>query len=351
MRQFLIDDATYQTILDSLRATDPTKDMQDCVAGRPASQASWVLNNEAFVKWRDEDKHSVLWIHGNPGKGQPVIASSLIQELEKRAKDETVFLAYFFCDEKDAHRRTILNVLKVLIRQLILKRRDLTEHLLDSSKGTRSDRKSQGLDAVTMPNLWKGLQSMLKDPSVGTVYFVINGFDETDGETRKEFLKLLAPYIEPEPKEEGREESAVKWNFLGRPRRRDIEKGLHGALVIDMEEKVNADLVDDGVKMEISDQVDKLAGQKLFNAGLKYFIKKHIYAKAEGNYIYVHLMIQELKNLDSTQTSISTVRKFLEEFPLGLTNMFAHIRRRVRIFLFGETARPSCHSLFNIQLI
>ena len=335
-----------------MRATDPTKDMRDSVAGRPASQAFWILSNEIFLKWRDEYSSPVLWIHGNPGKGQPVIASSLIQELEKQAKDETVFLAYFFCDEKDANRRTILNVLKVLIRQLILKRRDLTEHLIDKGKGKKSDYKSQNLDAVTVPSLWKGLQSMLKDPSIGAVYFVVNGFDETDGESRKQFLELLGPCIEGEQENENSSnESAVKWVFLGRPRRRDIEKGLQGALVIDMEDKQNADFVDDGVKMEISDQVDKLGVEKRYNAGLKYFIKKHIYSKAEGNYIYVHLMIQELKNLDPTQTNISSVRKFLEEFPLGLTDMFEHIRRRVSTLVREEVARLPPSVVLNLRLM
>ena len=333
-RQTLIDDGTYQTILDAFKVTDPAKDMESSVRGRPHSQASWALSNENYIKWKDGDAGQILWIHGNAGKGQAVIASCVINELNQQLRDESVFVASFFCDEKDAHRRNALDILKLFIRQIILRKRDLTEYLLvDKRTGKQGDRKSQNFDAMSLSALWDSLQSMLKDPAIGKVYFLVNGLDETDGESRKEFLALLSAYCElPAEEERSSDESVVKWIFLSRSGRPDIETSLQKALIIDMEDKENVGHVNDAVKAEISGQVDKLAKQKNYNTALVYFIKRHIYSRAEGNYIYVSLVIQELKNRDSTQTSISSVRKFLEGFPYGLTEMFEHIRRRVSAF-------------------
>lgn len=331
-RQILVDDATFQTILDDLKATDQQKDMQDSLRSRPESQASWVLTNEHYVNWHEGKTKDprVLWIHGNAGKGQPVVASSIVHHLEEQAKaKEGVFLAYFFCDEKDSHRRSIRDILKLLMRQMIWKSRNLTEHLLiDEGKGKKGGRKSLNFDTVPLAALWRSLQSMLNDSSVESVYFLINAFDETDGETRKEFLELLEPYLEA-GEEMSSEDTMVKWVFLSRSGRPDIEKSLTKGLVICMEDKENAGFVNDEVKREISRQVDELATEHSFNDALTYLVKRYIYAKAEGNYIYAHLVVQELRNLEPPQRNISIIRKFLEDLPYGLTDIFQFIRRRV----------------------
>lgn len=335
MRQNLIDNNHYLAILDDLRTTDPEQDMKDSVAGRPTSQASWVLQNDIYQQWRTMQAWQILWIHGDPGKGQAIVASSLIQELEQHAREDNVFLAYFFCDEKEKNRRKTLDILKLFVRQIIRKRPDLTEYLLlDKGRGKKNDAKSRNWDFTTISAVWNSLQGILRDPSIGTAYFIVNGIDETDAESRKEFLTLLRSSLEPQLAEEmSGTESVIKWIFLSRSRRPELQESLQKALVIDMDDDKNADLVNAGVKAWISDQVDTLAKQMNFNASLVYFIKKHIYSKAEGNYIYVNLMIQELKNLDPAQASIAKIRKFLEEFPYGLRDMFEHIRRRVSISL------------------
>lgn len=353
-RQILVDDGTYQTILDDLKATDQQKDMQDSLRSRPESQASWVLTNEHYVHWHKGKAKDprVLWIHGNAGKGQPVVASSIVHHLEEEAKTkEVVFLAYFFCDEKDSHRRSIRDILKLLMRQMIWKSRNLAEHLLvDEGKGKKGGRKSLNFDTVPLATLWRSLQSMLNDASVESVYFLVNAFDETDGETRKEFLDLLEPYLES-GEEMNSEDTMVKWVFLSRSGRPDIEKCLTKGLVICMEDKENAAFVNDEVKREISRQVDELAIEHSYNDALTYLVKRYIYAKAEGNYIYAHLVVQELRNLEPSQRNISTIRKFLEDLPYGLTDIFQFIRRRVSLRSSMSVSRRMCFEISLAQQV
>ncbi|KAL8930646.1 MAG: hypothetical protein Q9208_000517 [Pyrenodesmia sp. 3 TL-2023] len=329
-RQNIIDSGDYEDIIEALRVTNPKQDMEESMAGRPASQASWVLKNEIYNQWKMRQASQLLWIHGDPGKGQAVVASALVQELEQHAKQGNVFVAYFFCDEKEKNRRKAIDILKLLIRQMIKKTPSLAEHLLLKGKGKKGDVKSKNWDFATITAVWNGLQSMLKDPSVGTVYFVVNGIDDTDVNSRNEFLTLLNSYLESQSTEGmSGNECLIKWIFVSRSQRRILKDSLRSPLEIDMGAEENADLVNAGVKAWISDQVDSLVKQKNFNSSLVYFVKKHIYSKAEGNDIYVNLIIQELKNFDSTQSSTANIRKFLEDFPYGLRNMFEHIHRRV----------------------
>ena len=306
--------------------------MQDSAKGRPASQGSWALDNDNYIKWKESNSQNILWVHGSAGKGQPVIACSFLNELKQQiGSHEGTFLAYFFCDEKDARRRNIREVLKLFIRQMIWKNRDLTEYLLvDQEKGKTGVRKSQNFDTIPMASLWRSLQSMLGDEIVDKVYFVVNAFDETDIESRNEFFQLLEPYSQPREAIDGEgNETPVKWIFLSRSGRPDIERALQKELVICTEDSQNAGYVNDGVKREISGQVDKLAKSNNYNDALAYLIKRYVYAKADGNYIYAQLVVQELRNLDPSKANISTIRKFLEDLPYGLTDLFEFIRRRV----------------------
>ena len=331
MRQTLVDDATYQTILDNLKATDPQKDLQDSLRGRPVNEATWALGNDHYNRWEEAKISKVLWIHGKAGKGQPVIACSIMHHLEKEiSSKDGVFLAYFYCDEKDPSRRTVRDVLKLWIRQLIWKNRDLAEHLLVvEGTGKKGARKSLNFDTVPLAALWASLQKVLSDPFVEKVYFIVNAFDETDQGSRKEFLSFLGPYLEDPSEEVGEDETTVKWLFLSRSGRPDIEKRFAEAFIICTEDKENAAFVNEDLKREISGQIDELARRKGYNDALKYLIKRYVYEKADGNYIYAHLVVQELENLDLSQTNISTIRKLLEDLPYGLTDIFEFIRRRV----------------------
>ena len=352
IRQTLIDDGTYQTILDDLKATDPQKDLKDSLRDRPVNEDSWVLGNKNYLEWEEAKDSKVLWIHGNAGKGQPIIASSVMQHLEDREKQtEGFYLAYFFCDEKASHRRTIRDVLKLLIRQMVLKNRDLAEYLLvDDHTGKKGTRRSQKFDNIPLASLRGNLQNMLRDSAVEKVFSIVNAFDETDIESRKEFLSQLEHYLEPRSEEPGDEETNVKWMFLSRSGRPDIEKGLTKALTICMEDTENAKKVNDSVKREISEQIDELARRKGLNDALTYLMKRYVYVKADGNYIYAHLVVQELENLQPPQTSISTVRKLLEDLPYGLTEMFESMRHQVRYSSCLSTCNLSCSKLVKCRV-
>ena len=332
IRQNVVDDATYQAIVEDLKVTDPIKDLQHSVKGRPLNQASWALDDDNYCKWFDALESQVLWLHGNAGQGQPVIASLIVHTLEERFQDsEGTFSAYFFCDEKDAHRRTLQDVLKLLIRQMILKNRDLVEHLLVcTTQGKKSDRKTQDFKMATVSELWKILHSMLHDARVDRAYFIVNALDEADRESRKDFLSLIEMYLQPSAEALTDEQATpIKWVFLSRSGRPDIEKVLSHGLVINMEDEKNAALVNDGVKLEISRQVDEFAQEKDLRDGLAYLIKRYVYSKADGNYIYAHLVVEQLRNLELSQLNSSTIRQILEDLPYGLTDMLEFVRKRV----------------------
>lgn len=327
--QNLIDDATFQTIMDGLKTTDPQKDLSDSVKERSTNQESWALNNDKYKEWCNAYQSKVLWIHGNADKGQPVIAASIIKNLEEQTKREDgAFLAFFFCDEKDSHRRDMRDVLKLLIRQIIWKNRDLTEHLLiEKGRGKKSG--YEDFNKASLSSLWRSLQVLLSDPSVERVYFIINAFHETDKDSRKEFLPLLEDCLGPAHENSSENETCVKWLVLSRSGRPDIERCLTRALVVCMEDKENASGVNSEAKRTITELIDKFAREKDLSHALTYMIKRYVHTKADGKYIYAEIVVQELRNLDPSHSNTPTIRKFLEDLPYGLTDMLQFISHRV----------------------
>lgn len=337
----MIDDGKYQEALELLGVTDPRKDMEASRKMQSTSQYSWVLSNEIYKRWKENDASKVLWIHGGAGKGQAVIASTIIEELTLELKpNEGTYLAYFFCDGKNPHQRYTIDILKLLIRQIISRSSDLTEHLLvDQRKEKKGGHGSQNFDVNSVSALWNSLQNILQNYAVKTVYFVVNALNETDAESRKEFFSLLSPYLKAQQDDDNNsDESCIKWVLLTGSPRPDIETSLRNALVIDLDNKEDVgDHLDAAVKAHISAQVDELAKKKNYGAALAYFVKRQIHSRCEKNLIYVNLVIQELKNL-STPRSSHDIRRFLEGLPYGLTDIFEHIRRRVSLLNMSATA-------------
>jgi hypothetical protein len=84
-----------------------------------ASSCDWVLG--IFDEFDAEDSALVFWLHGPPGKGKTMIAMALVDHIsQKLSREGHALLGYFFCDNTASTRNTLLNVLKTLVRQVLV---------------------------------------------------------------------------------------------------------------------------------------------------------------------------------------------------------------------------------------
>lgn len=96
-------DPRYQASFQALLVTDPADDMQ-MIANKKdkpvGSTGIWMLLDQAYLQWLNEDRSRVLWLHGDPGKGKTMLAIALVEELtrsHKRLESPTrSALLYFF---------------------------------------------------------------------------------------------------------------------------------------------------------------------------------------------------------------------------------------------------------------
>ncbi|KAH7115871.1 ankyrin repeat-containing domain protein [Dendryphion nanum] len=339
LRQALVSDRTYRAIFDTLGKgfsdhdaairgnykevkKDPSTDPEKESKGK---KSSWIVESNQYKTWFKEAKSPLLWIHGKAGTGQGSIASSAIESLRDTATHGSI-VASFFCDQGDENRRSLSGLLKMIVRQIIDANQDLCQHLLTDAK-KKGKVGSQEYDADSLskvPVLWEALLNMAKDLTTGSVYIVLYGLEQLSKDALAEFVPLLASATVPEDESDS---PTIKWIILSRSGRPEIEKALKpSALDINLEDSENASHVSDALKWDISSRVSEL----YLAAPLSYFAKRYIHSRADDNYIYVSLVIQELKNAQlSGTTTHAEFRALMESFPDGLTNMFEHIQKRI----------------------
>jgi ankyrin repeat protein len=329
--QELVDDLTYSSMKNHLIKPFQNQNLESLINGQyGGSQSGILLEQAAFNEWNQQDTSKLLWVHGEAGTGQNAVASSAITSLKTSSGNGSIVTS-FYCDEKgEVQSRSVLGLLQLIIYQIIRSNRDLAVHLLsDSKKGKESRKQGFNADAtLRVQVLWDALQSMAKYLSSGSIYIIIYGLEQLLPDALDEFLSYLTELSDASPlMDESYENVPIKWMLLSRSGRPNIEKSLSSrALEIDLRDKATAALVSNDLRIQISERVNELE----LPSSLGYFVKRHVHSRAEDNEIYIKLVIQELKNAwVPGKTHHADIRKLLESFPYGLTNMFEHIQKRV----------------------
>ncbi|KAK6359537.1 hypothetical protein TWF696_000691 [Orbilia brochopaga] len=118
---------------------------QDTLALRCEDTGSWIFDNRQFMDWLD-GSIKFLWCFGIPGSGKTVLASIIIDHLERiYEKNDDVCVCYLYCDYNNEETTKGTNLIANLLRQLLYSRPQVPESVVNlhkhcSSKGTNPTR-------------------------------------------------------------------------------------------------------------------------------------------------------------------------------------------------------------------
>jgi ankyrin repeat protein len=250
-----------------------------------------------------------------------MISSFLVEELARLTERSTgMTLAYYFCDDKDEGRRTATAILRGLLLQLLRQQPKLFKHI-------QPDFDISG-DFLfkNFHTLWKAFVSVVQDPEAGAIYCLIDALDECEEGSRYTFLtdfkKLFCP------QQSGK--AFVKFIVTSRPNN-DIkesltEESLSEESLSRVSPKIRNIQIDSGkVNADLSKfidvKVDELSRQKRYSPNLKQTIKDALTVKAGGTFLYVSLVLDDLK-----RTKISSqVKRKLQTLPPDLDEVYKRI--------------------------
>jgi NACHT domain len=273
----------------------------------------WILKDPAFTEWWNNDGCSILWIHGDPGKGKTMMMIALIDEIQQRLDviPGSGVLSYFFCQNTIQELNNAVSIIRGLTYLLAKQNPALTHHLRKRYDDTNRS-PFEGFNALQ--GLWNMLLEISHDPSLPRVYLLVDALDECDSESLGIFLKLLSA---------SELSGKVKWVVTSRNETRIVEHHrCHPAHEMSLE--LNSSHVSKAVKSFIDFKVRELAVRKRYDSELQASVRDYLTDNAEGTFLWVALVCKALESVLA-----GTTERVLKTFPAGLEPLYERMMGQI----------------------
>jgi Cdc6-like AAA superfamily ATPase len=174
-------DKEHETILNRLTPVNYAPQHNDIISRRQPGTGQWLLNSEKFRAWMKTDRQT-LFCPGIPGAGKTIITATVIDYLFSRFQaDQSIGIAYIYCDFRRQHEQRAEGLLSSLLKQLTQRQPSLPAsvkalcdlHLITQARPS-FDEISKSLHLVAA--------------AYSRVFIVIDALDECQGSDRARLL-------------------------------------------------------------------------------------------------------------------------------------------------------------------
>lgn len=174
-------------VLSWICPTDGSERQKEVLSLRQEGTGKWFLGSQEFQDWLTSEDKNFLLFTGIPGAGKTVLASIIIDCLEREfANDDHVGITYLYFDFRQ--QKEFPELLSTLLRQLLQGKPSLY--------GTVPDvRYRQSSGGFSLDELRRELQTAIC--RCKTVFFVIDALDEClNTDVRRRFLRYIRGLLE-----------------------------------------------------------------------------------------------------------------------------------------------------------
>ncbi|RAL03535.1 uncharacterized protein BO80DRAFT_453197 [Aspergillus ibericus CBS 121593] len=297
--------------LDYFAVTDPRNVKMRIHQTRGAAlkeSYDWILHHPQFQHWRNNNDSQVLWIKGDPGKGKTMLLCGIINELGPTTKLEDplakTFLSFFFCQATDPELSNAHAVLRGLIAMLVDTEPSFLPHVRKRFKDTGEPRFR---DAEAWTALCNIFLDILRDASSDKICIVVDALDECV-QDQDELLQFILQGMEEFPH--------VKWIISSRNHVKQRTRIHDSQSILSLELQENAQSVSLAIGAYISNRIAELQSLQDDDTLLKY-VQQILQKKAEGTFLWVALVVQELEHVDGWK-----VEEVVNDVPRGLDDLY-----------------------------
>lgn len=274
---------------------------------RAPGTCQWILDDPQYQSWLT-GAFPVLRISGGPGKGKTIMSLFLAEEVETLCQQKGDHLLSYFCQFQDKRYNDPHNVLRNLIYQLLKFSQDEPQVDEILKYFETPEKKQSALGSLDC--LWKILVSLLSQPSLPSIFCIIDGIDECDS---SEYLtSKFHGYCASVGQRSA--ESKFQLVMLGR----DID-GPETPHVI----KLDPDN-DQSVRVDITTFIEYSLEPLMVIPGfaeIRPEITKTLSTRAEGTFLWVSFVIQEL----TKKKTCLQIQDAMKHLPKGLYPIFTRM--------------------------
>lgn len=292
--------------------TDSAQDWYDKInKARIPGTGDWVRNEDIFQGWLSRDT-PIIFVSGNPGAGKSYLSTNIISLLREQypqgvQSTSLISVAYFFFKDDNPDTRSIHLALRDLAFQISKSDPVYQKHIATIEQYERIS---------SLESAWRLLfvDYFLKKPNVdSSVYILLDAVDEASDDERRIFLSLAKDlYDAPES-------PRLQLAVVGRPHISDqLLEGLELEVpTIHVTTQKNSG----DINQYIHASIKKSVVLRRVSAKLRQEIVEKLSAGAEGMFLWVNLMLQELVK----KRNESSMRKALDDPPKGLKEILRHV--------------------------
>ncbi|KAJ5111831.1 Vegetative incompatibility protein HET-E-1 [Penicillium alfredii] len=271
----------------------------------------WILRHPQFQHWRNNNNSQVLWIKGDPGKGKTMLLCGIIDELGPTTKladrQARKFLSFFFCQATVPKLSNAHAVLRGLIYMLVDRKPSLLSIIREKFKEIGEPRFG---DAEAWAALCVMFLNILREASPDKIYIVVDALDECVQDQDK-LLQFILQGTKEFPH--------VKWIISSRNHVEHRTRLNDSQSILSLELQENAESVSVAIGAYISDRIAELESLQNDDALLEH-VRQTLQKKAEGTFLWVALVVQELQHVDSWD-----VEQVVDDVPTGLDYLYARM--------------------------
>lgn len=259
----------------------------------------WILRYSTFVNWKDVSKEGarLLWLTGLPAVGKSTLSSFIIDHLKKDSPGG--YCAFYFFKSEYQTKRKVSYMLSSIAFQMALSCKPFREALLqlyDTGRLSLDHRRSNGIWEVVYERIF--LRQEFDTP----LFWIIDGLDEAD---HPEVLIRLLSKV--------KSDSRLRILIISRPMRNI--RFSPGSQIDIMHGEINADDTRHDIESYINcvlpatNYVDKYSSD----------LCAKVVEKAQGSFLWVALILEQLKDQWHTKSEIDDI---LNNLPEGMESMY-----------------------------
>ncbi|KAL9596015.1 MAG: hypothetical protein Q9179_004764 [Wetmoreana sp. 5 TL-2023] len=293
----------------------PEDDLEHFRSRWTQGTCEWILSHSTFLSWLENNNAHphTLWLNGLPGCGKSVLSAFLIRRLQDMGRN----CHYYFFRFGDHTKRTVSNMLRSIAYQIALKNVELRTQLQkladDAVKLEKAD------ERVIWQKIFVSRLCRLEIKS--PMYWIVDALDECDDPQKllNSVSSVSASLIPLRILFVGRETQILSIAF----QRMESFTQIRVFPTID----TNKD-----VERHVEKEVKLMHG----DPQLKVQIKRTVCDMANGNFLWVHLVLEELIYCHTE----AAITQSLRHLPSDLKSFYQRMA-----FMLWNTSRPEDRGL------